>query len=198
MERNLSDEQIVSRIQEGDNAMFRLIVSRYNQPLLNYIARFTGRGDDAEDVLQELFIRVFRSLSGFDPSRRFKPWLYRIATNLCYDFLKRKKPSLSLDKDYASADSDRGTTLLDFIPDENYDPEKHYLRRELLDEIKERIDTLPEGQRETFLLFHFEEMQYKDIAETLKIPVGTVKSRLHNACRRIFLSLSQREGRVQA
>ena len=198
MEQNLSDEQIVSRIQEGDNAMFRHLVSRYNQPLLNYIARFTGRGDDAEDVLQELFIRVFRSLSGFDTSRRFKPWMYRIATNLCYDHLKKKKPALSLDKDYASADSDNGATLLDFIADENYDPEKHYLHRELLEEIKDRIDILPDGQREAFLMFHFEDMQYKDIAETLKIPVGTVKSRLHNACRRIFLSLSQREGRAQA
>lgn len=198
MERDLTDEELVSRIQEGGASMFRILVTRYKDALLNYIARHTGRAGDAEDLLQELFIRVYRSIGTFDTARRFKPWIYRIATNICCDHAKKRKDTLSLDREYGSGTSDTSVTLMDFIADEHFRPEEDYLHKELLNEVRTRIEGLPAGQREAFLLFHYEGMQYKDIATALGIPVGTVKSRLHNACRRIFLEMQPGEGRAEA
>lgn len=183
----LSDEAIVRRIQEGDTAMFRVLVQRYSTCLLNYIHRLSGNKTDAEDLLQDVFVRVFNHLGTYDSKRPFRPWVYKVTTNLCYDFLKKRKSDLSLDQALSAGDDPGDASLMDLIPDEQYDPEKLAMRREFRAALEERIETLPHKQKEVFVLFHFEHFAYKEIADTLAVPIGTVKSRLHNACKRVFL-----------
>ncbi len=187
----LSDEAIIIRIQKGDKEMFAKIVSRYKDRLLNHINRIIRSVDDAEDLLQDMFIKIFNGLNGFDSLRKFKPWAYRIATNVCYDYIKKKPNNVPLDKPLASDNGNDSGTLLDYIGDESSQPEKEFLHKQMIESVWSEVRDLPLKHKEVFLLFHYEKFSYEEIAESLSIPMGTVKSRLHNACKKIFVNLEK-------
>ncbi|MCP4134212.1 MAG: sigma-70 family RNA polymerase sigma factor [bacterium] len=187
----MEDEEIISQIQKGDKTLIGLIVDRYSQRLLNYLYRLTRDSDDAEDLLQEVFIRFYLNIESYDTTQPFKPWIYKIATNLCYDFFRKKKKVLSLDRSFTSKNNPAAPPLVETIAGTESQPEQELLDKELLEILQKAIESLPEKQKEAFILFHFEKFSYNEIAETLSIPMGTVKSRLYNAYQQVYFNVKK-------
>ncbi len=173
------DEALVELALEGHRDAFELLVRRHQRPLLNYLHRLTGVRDGAMDLAQEVFIKVYVSLSSFDPQYRFTTWLYRIASNCAIDHLRKKQlrtyamePGQG-DGDHVPADS--GLCGRDPSPDE-------MLR---LREIERRLDgaiaALPVAYRQLILLRHRQHCRYDEIARITRLPIGTVKNRIFRA-----------------
>ena len=188
MESVTTDEILISHIQKGEHSFFDDLVDRYSQKLLNYVYQLTNNSEDSEDLLQEVFIRVFSNIKKFDINKQFKPWVYKIATNICYDYSRKKKKVISLHKNYAS---EEGSELLETIADDAANPEENILNEELLAVLKNAISSLPKKQKEAFVMFHFDNFSYNEIADSLDIPVGTVKSRLFNAYERVYFDVKK-------
>ena len=176
-----SDEALIERALNNDLAAFEALVSRYQGKIVGYAARMLNDHDEAEDVAQEAFIRAYRSLDSFRGQSAFSTWLYRIVTNLCIDRarMKKRRPqgAYSLDEPM-DADEDKGGREL---PDLSMEPSKGVEREELRRHVRETVAKMPEKMRSVLLMCDIQGMPYETIAETLNIPVGTVKSRLFHA-----------------
>ena len=175
----MQDEQASIRLaKEGDEQAFEALVTAYERKVYNYALRSTGNEQDAMDITQEVFLRVFRSLSGFKEESSFSTWLYRITFNICIDFsrknAKRNENSLSLDSEAAD-----GKELE--LPDERHAPEAAYDRKELREEIAGAILRLSEQHREVLVMREINGLSYAEIAEVLELEEGTVKSRIARA-----------------
>ena len=184
----ITDEELLRGVRDGDSVLFEQLVDRYSEPLLRYIQRFTVASESAEDLLQEVFIRVYHNAERFDFRRKFKPWIYKIATNLCRDFLRTRKETVSLDYHYAPS----GNSLLSILPAREKNPDEQYSDLELIEELHSAIGELPVPQKQVFLLFHFQKVSQEEIGKMMQIPVGTVKSRLFHAYKKVFLSMKTR------
>ncbi len=172
-----SDEALVRRSLDGDRWAFTEIVDRYKGPIYNVAYRMLRQREDAEDVAQEVFLHVYRALDKFDLEQRFSPWIYRIASNLCLDKLrKNKNVTISLDAPLAE---DRG--LYRQIPDAAEGPPELAANAETRREIQAAIDALPEKYRLIVILRHTRDLAYEEIAEAMDLPLGTVKTRLFRA-----------------
>ena len=164
----LTDEQIAKEVQGGNTAAFASLIDRYEEKLLRYGRRFLRDDDEVHDAVQEAFIKAYVNIQSFDVSRRFSPWIYRIAHNEFVNALKKKKESVSL--------SDFDTIFPHPIAKESADDiaTASELRR-LLDGGLTKLDA---KYREPLVLYYFEDLDYKEIAEVLRIPVATVGVRL--------------------
>lgn len=164
----LPDEDLARHLQRGDAHALNALVERHHAPLLGYLYRLTG-GDRplAEDLVQETFLRTLRNIRQYHPAQRFKPWLYAIATNLARDHFKRA--------DTRRTDPIQTGTLA--LPDPNQ-PEPTFLAHDDARQVIAALAHLPALQRETIILRYYQDLSLAEIAETLNIPVGTVKSRL--------------------
>lgn len=175
----MQDEQASIRLaKEGDEQAFEALVTAYERKVYNYALRSTGNEQDAMDITQEVFLRVFRSLSGFKEESSFSTWLYRITFNICIDFsrknAKRNENFLSLNGETAD-----GKELE--LPDERHAPEAAYDRKELREEIAGAILRLSEQHREVLVMREISGLSYAEIAEVLELEEGTVKSRIARA-----------------
>jgi RNA polymerase sigma-70 factor (ECF subfamily) len=175
-----ADEQLVTRFIAGDERAFDVIVQRYYRQIFGFLARFTGDRDLAEDLTQETFIKVHKSAKTFDPARSFKPWLFSVAANKARDALRSVKRSLKT-VDIHANQSDRDTSLIDIIAGDHEPPDKRMIEQERAEKVKHALSEMAENLREVLVLAYYERLQYKEIADMLAIPLGTVKSRLHKA-----------------
>jgi len=179
----LSDEQLVTAYRAGEAEAFELLVARYRPELFQFLVRFVGDRAAADDLFQEAFLQVHQSIGTFDPTRRFKPWLFTIAANKARDHLRknsRRQPAASV----ASAtddDAPSGRALLDLLEADLPLPGQRVEDDETRDQVRKTVENLPEHLREVLLLAYFNQFSYKDIASMLQVPLGTVKSRLHAA-----------------
>lgn len=178
-----SDERLLAEYLAGRTDRFELLVRRHSEELFQFLTRFIGNAASAEDIVQETFLQVHLSAAQFDRQRRFKPWLFTIAANKARDLLRgrSRRPEVPLDAFVGSADEEAGQRFLDFLADESTAPEAGLVedeRRELVEQIIERM---PEHLREVLVLGYYHRFPYKDMADILGIPLGTVKSRLHAA-----------------
>jgi RNA polymerase sigma-70 factor (ECF subfamily) len=178
----VSDEQLLLHYTRGDVDAFEQLVRRYRRQLFNFLARFVGDRALAEDVFQETFLQVHLSAEGFDVSRRLKPWLFTIAANKARDAMRsrRRRQAVSLDAPVAGNQDER-TTYADLMPADVPAPSESLMNLETRQAVHNIIRQMPEAQRLVLLLSYFHELPYKEIAETLGVPLGTVKSRLHAA-----------------
>jgi RNA polymerase sigma-70 factor, ECF subfamily len=178
-----SDEQLLAEHIEGLPDRFELLVRRHSQELYRFLARFTGSGSLAEDLVQEAFLQVHLAASGFDPSRRFKPWLFTIAANKARDLLRSKgrRPEVPLDAYVGSSDEEGGQTFRDFMSDNSADPVSGLEGKEERDQVRAVLARMPEHLREVLVLSYYHQFPYREIADILGVPLGTVKSRLHAA-----------------
>jgi len=178
---NRSDEELLSAHIEGDSAAYPILMDRYKNDLLHFLIRFVGSRAAAEDVFQEAFLQVHISAETFDPSRRFKPWLFTIAANKGRDWHRKhsKRTVMSLSQEVGG--DGEGARFVDLMESEQELPDAQLLDSEQTDSIREAVDGLPNHLREILLLSYFQQMSYLQIAESLQIPLGTVKSRLHAA-----------------
>lgn len=177
-----TDEELLVAYRNGEAAAFADLVERYRNDLAQFLTRFLGSRASADDVFQDAFLQVHLSAESFDASRRFKPWLYTIAANKARDFHRRQKrrSAVSLSTPVGVADG-RETSLVDLIADEQNAVESSLLESEQQALVKDVVDSLPAHYREILLLSYFQRLSYNQIADSLQIPLGTVKSRLHAA-----------------
>ena len=189
MDDVLSDAEILARLTEEDPAMFRLLVDRYSRRLFAYAWRYTACEADAEEIVQETLLRVYRGAANYDPARPFVPWLFTIIANLCHNWHKRRPAAtVSLDREFG----DNGRTMHDSLRGREKTPEAEALDAETAREVREALDALPAAHKSVFLLYYYEDFSLQEIAAALGIPVGTVKSRLHNGGKRLADILERR------
>lgn len=177
-----TDEQLLAEYVAGQPDGFELLVRRHSQELFRFLVRFTGNAAAAEDIVQEAFLQVHLSAASFDRSRRFKPWLFTIAANKARDLLRSRsrRPEVPLDANVGSADEE-GQRFLDFLADTSNIPSAVMERDEEQEFIRSVLAGIPDHLREVLILSYYHRFPYKEIAEILGIPLGTVKSRLHAA-----------------
>ncbi|UCG17711.1 MAG: RNA polymerase sigma factor [Phycisphaerales bacterium] len=177
-----TDEQLLADHIRGDPEAFRLIVTRHSRELYDFVFRFTRSSAAADDVVQESFLQVHVSADRFDLSRRFKPWLFTIGANKARDWLRARsrQREVALDAKIAG-DDDAGQTFLDLLADQAHAPGQQMDVEEKRRAVRRGIDRLPPALCEALVLAYFHQFTYKEMAEILDIPLGTVKSRLHAA-----------------
>ena len=179
----LSAEQIqgvVRRARGGDSAAFEQLVDYYKHRIYNYVLRMVGDPDTAEDIAQETFIRAYSSLASFRGASSIQTWLYRIASNLAIDTMRRRKyrhNSFSLDAPLTTLD----TEVSRDIEDEGPGPERQLQTRQVQEKVTEAIAQLSPKLRTVIILYELQGMSYEEIAEIVGAPLGTIKSRLFNA-----------------
>ena len=156
---------------------FDVIVSRYNNRLLNFVFRFVGNRDVAEDIVQETFLRVFRKRHAYKAIANFSTWLFTIAGNLAKSELRRRKRWRFLSLDWTNEDDEKGFEL----PDKSKLPDEIISDRLTNADVQKAIRSLPIRYREAIILRDIDGMAYQEIADILKCPIGTVKSRVNRA-----------------
>jgi RNA polymerase sigma-70 factor (ECF subfamily) len=171
-----TDEDLALGVQQGNKTDLAVLVKRHHSSLLGYLYRMTG-GDRAlaEDLVQEAFLRVLRSIGQYRHPRPFKPWLYAIATNLARDHYKRAETRYAAD-----AQLDREVTC---GPDAR--PEDRLVADQEAQQVAAAVMALPAHQREALILRYYQGLSLAEVAAALDVPVGTVKSRIHLALRRL-------------
>jgi RNA polymerase sigma-70 factor (ECF subfamily) len=181
-ESSLGDTELLRLHLDGDQEAFGVLVRRYRRELFNFLARFTGDHAMAEDVFQETFLQLHLSAGTFDLSRRLKPWLFTIAANKGRDAMRKtyRRQTAPLDAKIAGSESQE-STYADLMPSNIPPPDESLLNLETRQAVQRIIDDMPENLRTVLLMSYFNEFPYKEIAEILDVPLGTVKSRLHAA-----------------
>lgn len=170
-----SDEELVKTFLQGDEESFRKLVDRYQSPLLNYIYRFTGNRATAEEIIQDTFMSVFKNIGKFNPTYPFRSWIYAIATNRAMSCSKRHR-ELRWDEDEEPPQKKSA----DFS-----EPLQNVSELERAQAVQTALDLLPEKQRAIFILRFYQMLSYEEIALAMGCPLGTVKSRMCYAIRRL-------------
>ena len=180
-----SDEEILERLRSGERELFGALVRKYERELFGYLRRYLGDEDLAADVFQNTFVQVFVKISQYQPGRPARPWLYAIATNQAIDALRRRnrrvdgKTDPVLTGDGSSDDNAR--PLFEILHAKDPGPVQQAESAELRQLVRDAVDQLPDLLRQVVVLAYFQGLRYQEIADTLDIPLGTVKSRLHAA-----------------
>jgi RNA polymerase sigma-70 factor (ECF subfamily) len=177
-----SDADLLARYVAGEETAFREIVARYKDGLYTFLGQFLNQRDLIDDVFQDTFIQVFTSRGSFDTSRPLRPWLFTIAANKAKDALrKRQRTAATPIGTIAGAQDMSFDDVLNGLTADTAVPEDEVERAETAAQVRAVIASMPENLREILILAYFNKFSYKQMAQILSIPIGTVKSRLHTA-----------------
>jgi RNA polymerase sigma-70 factor (ECF subfamily) len=187
------DEALMTRYRDGDVRAFEQLLRRHKKAVFNFLWRQVGDRAAAEELLQEVFLRVIKSAPTYQEQAKFTTWLYTIARNLCVDAARRAehRRTTSLDAPQTGPDGESQRTLGDTVADPGGDTERDALARELRVRLERAIADLPEDQREVFLLRERSGLPFKEIASIVGVPENTVKSRMRYALERLREALAE-------
>ncbi len=172
------DQILIKKALAGKENAYKVLLNRHKDAVFRMIVKIVRNQEEAQDLLQETFVKAFGALSSYKFSYRFTTWLYKIAVNNCIDFLRKKRlNSLSLDQPVPTEDGEVTIELADWT----YNPEKDWASKKRALSIDSAIQSLPQKYREVILFRHKQDKSYEEIAEVLNIPVGTVKARIFRA-----------------
>ncbi len=177
-----TDAELLARFAEGDEAAFREVVNRYKNGLYAFLRQFLNYQDMVEDAFQETFLQLFTSRASFDTSRPLRPWLFTIAANKAKDALRKRQRTAAIpigtiaDSQEMSFDD-----VLNTLTSDRTMPYEELQKSETASRVGQIIADMPENLREILILAYFDKFSYKQMAQILSIPIGTVKSRLHTA-----------------
>jgi RNA polymerase sigma-70 factor (ECF subfamily) len=172
------DAQLMLRVKEGDSCSFELLLEKYRRPVINYLYRMVQNQAIAEELAQEVFLRVYRARDRYEPTAKFTTWLYRISTHLALNSLRDRRPEryhMSLD-----GDEQNGQRPLD-LPDQRTNREDDLVASDRLEAVRRAIASLPEKQRAAVIMHKYQELDYTHIAGALGCSVSAVKSLLFRA-----------------
>jgi RNA polymerase sigma-70 factor (ECF subfamily) len=175
-----TDAEVMLRVKAGDQAAFDFLVQKYRRPLVSFMYRMARNTAAAEDLAQEVFLRVYRSRQTYEASAKFTTWLYRIATNLAVNHARdtrKERPEVTVSLD--EPDEETGTTM--DVADSTISVEEAMVRRERMLAIRSRVEALPERQRLAVIMHKYQQMDYKQIADVLKLSESATKSLLFRA-----------------
>jgi len=165
-----SDHELALRAKSGDESAFNELMRRHYKGILNFVYKFTYKADICEDITQEVFLRVYKSINTYEPQAKFSTWLYKIATNLCLTNLKKKNLNISLDEIRDNIGE------LEDIKSEN--AQNLMQRKQLNDRVMKAISTLPEKERLAITLCKYQGLSYIEVSEALNCSVGAVKTHI--------------------
>lgn len=183
-----SDEELLLEYRErGNTRAFEQLVGRYERELYNYLRRYLGSAEMAEDTFQQTFLQVHLKCDQFEVGRKVRPWLYTVATHQAIDAQRRNRRhrSVSLDRRGGSGVDEEKGALLDLLVQDEPGPAESLQTEEARNQMRRAVAALPESLRRVVLLIYYQGMKYREAAEVLDLPVGTVKSRLHAAIRKM-------------
>lgn len=184
LDAELSDEALLERCRtHGDRAAFAVLVERYEREIYSFLRRYLNDADLAEDVFQMTFLQVHLKCDQFDRQRKFKPWLYMIATNQAIDTQRRNKRhrGISLDRPQSLSNHDEADALVTLLVSHEADPATQFESACRAQWVRDALDALPEALRAALTLVYYQGLKYREAADVLGVPVGTVKSRIHSA-----------------
>lgn len=186
-----SDEALMLQLQAGDLRSFDTLVKRWEKPLLNYCYRMVNDITLAEDLRQEVFLRIYRSAKTYRPTAQFSTWLYRIATNLCLDTLakRRRRKEIPMDT-YLESESEG---FDDRLVDPSDTPDTVVVKKEIESRVRSALASLPEDLRVVVVLRHYNDMKFHEIATIVERPISTVKSRMAAGMERLSKMLLKQE-----
>lgn len=194
---DMADEDLLREYQAtGSQSFLGELIHRYERELYNYLRRFLGDAVLAEDAFQATFMQVHLKCHMFDGSRRVRPWLYTVATNQAIDIQRRNKRHnlVSLDRPQRSHHTEVGS-LMNLLVSDDPSPSDRFDLRERMEWVRDAVGKLPEQLSSAISLVYFRGMKYREAAEELAVPVGTVKSRLHSAVQQLGEQWDQRQSR---
>jgi RNA polymerase sigma-70 factor (ECF subfamily) len=187
----IEDSETIKEALAGNQDAYARLMKKYHDTIYHLIYRMIHDKEEVEDLTQEAFIKAFASLKNFNDEYAFSTWLYKIASNNCIDYLRKKKlKTYSIDKPVEAKDSDYVYEL----PDTTYEPDKHIIEQQQQEMIQSAIDALPEKYRIVIVLRHQEEKNYEEIAEMLDLPLGTVKAHIFRAREMLYKYLKGKVG----
>jgi RNA polymerase sigma-70 factor (ECF subfamily) len=180
---SVSDEELMQRLRQGQTEVFGTLVRRYERELYGYLRRYLGDESLAEDVFQNTFLQVHLKCKQYELGRPVRPWLYTIATHQAIDAMRRNQrhQTLRLEEPNAVQNDGERVELLQLVECREGSPMDTVAASERREQIRATVDALPDLLRQVLVLAYYQGMKYREIAEILDIPVGTVKSRLHAA-----------------
>jgi RNA polymerase sigma-70 factor, ECF subfamily len=187
---NISDAEMMLRVKAGDDSAFEYLVQKYRRPIISFMYRMAHNSAAAEDLAQEVFLRVYRSRSNYEPSAKFSTWLYRIATNLGVNFARdtrHERPENVMNLDETDEETGQAPDLADKTPN----VEDEILRHERMAAIRAKVEALPDRQKMAVLMHKYQQMDYKQIAEVLKLSESATKSLLFRAYETLREQLKQ-------
>ncbi|MGM0607225.1 MAG: RNA polymerase sigma factor [Candidatus Muiribacteriota bacterium] len=179
-----NEAEIVKKILEGDSSQFEKIMDIYSKRLYSFLYRMCLNEALAEDILQQAFIKAYRYLNKWDNSRGLKNWLYMIARNCFYDYVKKEKKI-----NFVSMHD-----LEFFLSADETGPEKEAMNREEVREVVKKIYTLKPKYAEILILRYIEDLSYEEISQILQLPLGTVKIRIHRAREKLIQAIPEKRG----
>lgn len=178
-----TDEDLLDRFCRGQAETFGVLVRRYERELYGYLRRYLGDASLAEDVFQNTFLQVYVKSGQYEPGRPVRPWLYTIATHQAIDAMRRngRHQAVSLDEKWTEGGEGEIAGLLELLHSRGPSPLDAATAQERQEQVRASVDRLPDFLRQVLILAYYQGLKYREIADILEIPVGTVKSRLHAA-----------------
>jgi RNA polymerase sigma-70 factor (ECF subfamily) len=198
MQRDEADEALMVAYQQGDVRAFEILLTRHRKPIFNFVLRFVGSRELAEDLMQETFLRVIKGAEHYKRQAKFTTWLYTIARNLCVDQSRRAKHRKAQSLDAPMSKNPDSNTLLDVLPADGMPSDRQSINKELHGRLHHALAQLSEEQREVFLMREFLDMPFKDIADVVGVPENTVKSRMRYALEKLRLELEEYQDLAKA
>jgi RNA polymerase sigma-70 factor (ECF subfamily) len=189
LDSRAEDSRLIAAAIAGNQPAYRTLMKKYHDPICNLLYRMIHDKDEVEDLTQEAFIKAFQSLSSFNEEFAFSTWLFKIATNNCIDYIRKKKlQTFSIDKPIESGDGDFSFE----IPDSTYEPDRELIARQRTKFLEQAIKSLPTKYRTVILMRHTEEKDYAEIAQQLRLPIGTVKAHIFRAREMLYKNLRKK------
>ncbi|MDW7691611.1 sigma-70 family RNA polymerase sigma factor [Flammeovirgaceae bacterium SG7u.111] len=178
-DKALEDFALIDDAIEGDQRAYAQLMERYRKSVYHTMLKMVRNVDDAEDLTIEAFAKAFKNLTKFKKDYTFSTWLFRVATNNCIDFIRKKKlDTMSINADVSKQD---GETLNIDIKDKNLDPQETAIKSQKVELVRQFVDLLPLKYQRLVKLRYFDELSYEEIAQEIEAPLGTVKAQLHRA-----------------
>lgn len=170
----MNEDKIVEELNRGNTEAFRALVEEYKDRVFSCAYKFTGDYVEAQDLSQEIFLKIYKNIGSFNGQSKLSTWIYRVSTNMCIDWKRKNKNVLELKvENFFKNDKESKSDL----------PEDHIIKKEDRVKIQSKIQRLPDIYKETLILFHFHGMSYRDISKELKISEKTVETRLYRGRR---------------
>lgn len=178
--KNTKDDlELVKRAKANDPKAYEILLQKYRKSVYYMLLKMVNNADDADDLTQEAFAKAFNSLQKFDSKYAFSTWLFRIATNNCIDFIRKKRiQTVSIDTSY---ENDEGDNMTFDIKDTNLSPDDLMLKKQRKEYLKKAVARLPAKYKRLVELRYFQELSYDEVATELELPLGTVKAQLFRA-----------------
>ncbi|MCR4317858.1 MAG: sigma-70 family RNA polymerase sigma factor [Planctomycetes bacterium] len=189
----ISDVDLMLSFKAGKVNAFTALVKRHQKPLVNFFYRLVWDKDNAEDLAQEVFVKIYKMAHNYEATAKFTTFMYRVAKNHYIDYCRTKASrsfGISIDKNYGDSSAEN-YTIKDDLRADTASPQEAVYQLELKLAIESAISSLPDDQRMVFVMSETQGLKYQEIADVLEIPLGTVKSRMHAAVARLRLALSK-------